>query len=156
MKRLDECSCGCGGAKGGCNDNDANYMFFGNLKIIKKYVDAMLQMDPSQIQSILSNGHDWAADHVATSKDDIQEVGDFLMNEMQHEMPGFGGTASQPQFIPVGFKDQLKQAMHETIRKVDGGYAVYPKQGGKRLGTHKTRKAALKQLAAIEISKHKK
>jgi hypothetical protein len=159
MKRLNECGCGCGGAKGGCNDNDANYMFFGNLKTIKKYVDAMLQMDPRQVQSILSNGHDWAADHVATSKDDIQEVGDFLMNTMhheKHEMPGFAGNTTQPQFVPVGFKDQLKQAMHETIRKVDGGYAVYPSKGGKRLGTHKTRKAALKQLAAIEISKHKK
>jgi hypothetical protein len=85
MKRLNECSCGCGAAKGGCNDNDANYMFFGNLKTIKKYVDAMLQMDPRHVQSILSDGHDWAADHIATSKDDIQEVGDFLMNEMQHE-----------------------------------------------------------------------
>jgi hypothetical protein len=42
------------------------------------------------------------------------------------------------------------------LRKVEDGWAVYPKKGGKRLGTHKTRKAALKQLAAIEISKHKK
>ena len=116
----------------------------------------MLQMDPRHVQSILSDGQDWAADHVATSKDDIQEVGDFLMNTMQHEMPGFAGNTVQPQFVPVGFKDQLKQAMHETIRKIEGGYAVYPSKGGKRLGTHKTRKAALKQLAAIEISKHKK
>ena len=82
MKRLNECSCGCGGGGGGCNDNDSNYMFFGNLKIIKKYVDAMLQMDPQQVQEILNDGHDWAADHIATSKDDVQEVGDFLMNEM--------------------------------------------------------------------------
>lgn len=159
MKRLDECSCGCGGAKGGCNDNDANYMFFGNLKIIKKYVDVMLQMDPSQIQSILSNGHDWAADHVATSKDDIQEVGDFLMNEMQHEkheMPGFGGNASQPQFIPVGFKDRLKQLMPERIEKTEAGYFATTKSG-RRLSKHpKSKRAALKQLAAVEISKHKK
>jgi len=160
MKRLNECGCGCSGAKGGCQDSEnTNYMFFGNLKTIKKYVDAMLQMDPDQIQNILTNGHDWAVDHIATSKDDIQEVGDFLMNTVGHhdnEMSGFGGNVSRPQFIPVGFKDQLKQAMHETVRKVKGGYAVYPSKGGKRLGTHKTRKAALKQLAAIEISKRRK
>lgn len=41
----------------------------------------------------------------------------------------------------------------EIIKKVDGKYAVYPKKGGHRLGTHKTKAAAQKQLAAIEISK---
>ena len=35
MKQLNECSCGCGG-NGGCNDNDSNYMFFGNLKTIEE------------------------------------------------------------------------------------------------------------------------
>jgi len=160
MKRLNECGCGCGGAKGGCQDTEnTNYMFFGNLKTIKKYVDAMLQMDPSQVQSILSNGHDWAADHVATSKDDVQEVGDFLMNEINHEdrkMPGFAGNTSQPQFVPVGFKDQLKQMMPERIEKTEAGYFATT-ETGRRLSKHpKSKRAALKQLAAVEISKHKK
>lgn len=43
----------------------------------------------------------------------------------------------------------------EKLKKVDGGWAVYPKKGGKRLGTHKTKAKAKKQLAAIEISKAK-
>lgn len=42
----------------------------------------------------------------------------------------------------------------ETIKKVGNKYVVYPKSGGKRLGTHSTLAAAKKQLAAIEISKH--
>tara|TARA_R110000824_G_scaffold179005_1_gene359008 strand:+ start:1397 stop:1828 length:432 start_codon:yes stop_codon:yes gene_type:complete len=54
-------------------------------------------------------------------------------------------------------KEQLKQIIKEelteTIRKVDGKYAVYPKKGGERLGTHSTKADANKQLAAIEISK---
>ena len=159
MKRLNECSCGCGGAKGGCNDNDANYMFFGNLKTIKKYVDAMLQMDPRQVQDILTNGHDWAADHVATSKDDIQEVGDFLMNTMhheEHEMPGFAGNTTQPQFVPVGFKAQLKQMMPERIEKTEAGYFATTETGRRLSKKPKSKRAALKQLAAVEISKHKK
>ena len=43
----------------------------------------------------------------------------------------------------------------ETIKKVGDKYAVYPKKGGDRLGTHSSKSAAQKQLAAIEISKQK-
>jgi len=55
-----------------------NYMFFENLKIIKAAVDEMLQMDEAMVDQILSNGHDWAEDHIATSKDDVDEVYHFL------------------------------------------------------------------------------
>ena len=63
-----------------------HYMFFGNLETIKRYVDAMLEMYPTAVNELLDNGHDWAADHIATSKDDIEEVANFLMNKM-HESP---------------------------------------------------------------------
>lgn len=59
-----------------------NYMFFGNLKTIKRLVDILLEMDEAQVDEILSNGHAWAADHIATSKDDVEEVLNFLMNEV--------------------------------------------------------------------------
>lgn len=149
MKRLDEC---------GCNSdmdhsNTDNYMFFQNLKTIKKMVDAMLKMDPDQVDSMLSNGHGWAVDHIATSKDDVEEVGGFLMNS-KHSTDSY--NTQQPQFVPVGFKNHLQTVMSEKIQRVENGWAVYPSKGGKRLGTHPTKKAALKQLAAIEISKQKK
>lgn len=54
-----------------------------------------------------------------------------------------------------GYKPTKKKRRTETIKKVDNDWVVYPKKGGKRLGTHKTKKAALKQLAAIEINKAK-
>jgi len=60
-----------------------NYMFFGNLQTIKRNIDQLLQMDPAKVDQILSNGHDWAADHVATSKDDIEEVFNFLVNDIE-------------------------------------------------------------------------
>lgn len=47
----------------------------------------------------------------------------------------------------------IKEVLQETIRKVDGKYVVYPKKGGKRLGTHSTKKAAEKQLTAIHLTK---
>ena len=155
MKKLNECSCGCGG-NGGCNDKAGNYMFFGNLKTIKKYVDALLQLDPNQVQEILSDGHDWAADHVATSKDDIQEVGDFLMNEMQHDSNVDSYNMQQPQFVPADFKNHLKKLMPERIEKTESGYFATTETGRRLSKQAKSKKAALAQLAAIEISKHKK
>ena len=48
----------------------------------------------------------------------------------------------------------IAEVLAETIRKVDSKYVVYPKHGGKRLGTHSSREKALTQLRAIEASKH--
>lgn len=50
-------------------------------------------------------------------------------------------------------KRSVNKVISETIKKINGKYVVYPEKGGKRLGTHKTKKDAEKQLAAIEISK---
>lgn len=60
-----------------------NYMFFGNLQTIKRCVDQLLEMDPAQVDQILSDGHAWAEDHIATSKDDIEEVFNFLLNDIE-------------------------------------------------------------------------
>ena len=61
-----------------------NYMFFGNLQTIKRLVDEMLEMDESEVDAMLSNGHNWALDHIATSKDDVEEVFNFLAG---HDVP---------------------------------------------------------------------
>lgn len=42
-----------------------------------------------------------------------------------------------------------------TVKKEGSRYVVRSK-GGKKLGTHSTKSDALKQLRAIEISKHRK
>jgi len=58
-----------------------NYMFFQNLKTIKQMVDDLLKLDEKMVDGILASGHDWAEDHIATSKDDVEEVHNFLMNK---------------------------------------------------------------------------
>ena len=153
-RRLNECGCGCGGTEGGCQEKEMqNYMFFQNLETIRNAVDELLNMDPAQVDKLLSAGHAWAVDHVTTSADDVEEVYHFLSSNMSHE----GGYDSQePQFVPVGFQNHLKQVMGERIEHREGKWVVKPKKGNHVLGTHPTKKAALKQLAAIEISKHKK
>jgi len=62
-------------------EDGEHYMFFENLKIIKKAVNEMLNLDKQMVDDILSDGHDWAEDHMATSKDDVEEVYNFLIHK---------------------------------------------------------------------------
>jgi len=61
-------------------END-RYMFFSNLEQIKRQCDLLLEMDENKVKETLENGHDWAQDHIATAKESIDQVFDFLMNE---------------------------------------------------------------------------
>lgn len=56
----------------------------------------------------------------------------------------------------MNYTDFIRKFIQETIRQVNGKWVVYPKKGGKRLGTHDSEAAAKRQLAAIEISKSKR
>ena len=60
------------------NDEQGNYMFFSNLEQIRDQADEILQMPREDVDQILSDGHGWAVDHIATSKDDVEEVYNFL------------------------------------------------------------------------------
>lgn len=55
-----------------------NYMFFNNLKTIHEAIGNMLKMEPNQVDQLLSDGHNWALDHISTAADDIEEVYHFL------------------------------------------------------------------------------
>lgn len=66
----------------GGNGEQKHYMFFSNLKVIKGMVEKMLSMDPSQVDALLDDGHDWASDHISTSKDDVEEVHNWLISSM--------------------------------------------------------------------------
>jgi hypothetical protein len=121
MKRLNECSCGCGMMANQCQSNShqekpQNYMFFGNLQIIKRAIDALLEMEPHVVDEILADGHDWAADHIATSKDDIQEVADFFINKM-------GKVSHHPSIMPFvkTFESYMLTEAKKTKKKDQDG-----------------------------------
>jgi hypothetical protein len=59
------------------HNEEGNYMFFSNLETIKRLVDELLQMDRAEIDAMLTE-HDWASDHITSSKNDIEEVFDFI------------------------------------------------------------------------------
>ena len=59
------------------------YMFFSNLEQMKRQCDILLNMERDMVDSILDNGHDWAQDHIAEAKNNLDQVFDFLMNETE-------------------------------------------------------------------------
>jgi hypothetical protein len=63
----------------------SNYMFFSNLKQMKRQIEMIMEMDPNMIDDIIQNGHDWADDHISEAKTNIDQVFDFLKNEMDRE-----------------------------------------------------------------------
>jgi len=61
------------------------YMFFSNLEQMRRQCDLLLDLDRDMVEEILSNGHDWAQDHIAESKNNLDQVFDFLMNETKKD-----------------------------------------------------------------------
>ena len=56
------------------HQEEQHYMFFGNLRTIKNAIDEMLKMDEAKIDKKISDGHDWANDHISEAKNNIEQV----------------------------------------------------------------------------------
>jgi tRNA splicing ligase len=63
-------------------NKSSRYMFFSNLEQMRRQCDLLLDLDHSMIEEILENGHDWAQDHISEAKNNMDQVFDFLMNEV--------------------------------------------------------------------------
>jgi hypothetical protein len=61
------------------------YMFFSNLEQLKRQAERLLELDSEEIHSILEDGHDWADDHITVAKENLDQVFDFMMNEIHGE-----------------------------------------------------------------------
>jgi hypothetical protein len=66
-------------------DRSSRYMFFSNLQQMRRQCDMLLDLDENMVESILENGHDWAQDHIAEAKNNMDQVFDFIMNESKRE-----------------------------------------------------------------------
>lgn len=63
-----------------------NYMFFSNLKQMRRQLDIMInEFDSNMVNDVLNNGHDWADDHITEAKVNIDQVFDFFMNKLKDE-----------------------------------------------------------------------
>lgn len=62
------------------NEEKKHYMFFSSLESMKEKIEEILKMDKTKLDRML-DGHDWASDHIASSRDDIEEVYNWIKSE---------------------------------------------------------------------------
>ena len=82
----------------------SRYMFFSNLEQIKNQAEQLLALDHDKIEAMLNSGHDWAADHIATSKETLDHAFDFITNEMGGEATA--DAAPMPAITVMGSEEE--------------------------------------------------
>lgn len=97
-----------------------NYMFFGNLEQMKRQIDELMSIDPQQIDQLLQNGHDWADDHISKSKENLDHVYEFFMNELSSE-----DTLSESEEMGEAKKKKNKLCAR-GVAAAKAKYDVYP------------------------------
>lgn len=111
------------------NSDSGNYMFFSNLEQIRDQANEILQMSKNKVDRILSDGHAWAVDHISTSKDDIEEVYNFLNN--RDNMPLEEGKKKSGTKLCTRGKAAAKSKFKVYPSAYANGYAVQVCKGTK-------------------------
>jgi hypothetical protein len=104
-------------------EENQRYMFFSNLEQMKRQCEILLGKDKQMIESILDNGHDWAQDHIAEAKNNMDQVFDFIMNEIE------GDDFSSEDAVDVMYEGRKKAGTKLCARGVASAkskYDVYP------------------------------
>jgi hypothetical protein len=95
------------------------YMFFSNLEQMKRQCEILLGKDKKMIESILDNGHDWAQDHIAEAKNNMDQVFDFIMNEIE------GDDFSSEDAVDVMYEGRKKVGTKLCARGLASAKAKY-------------------------------
>jgi hypothetical protein len=69
----------------GGEEHSDRYMFFSNLEQMRRQCDMLLELDQNMVEQILDDGHDWAQDHIAEAKNNMDQVFDFMMNRIKDD-----------------------------------------------------------------------
>ena len=94
------------------------YMFFSNLEQMKRQCEMLLDMDESEVESILENGHDWAQDHISEAKNNMDQVFDFLMNETK------SGDDYDDDMIEEDSTEENDESLAISLKNPDLGLAM--------------------------------
>jgi len=109
-------------------EESERYMFFSNLEQMRRQCDLLLDLDKDMVENILKNGHDWAQDHIAEAKNNMDQVFDFLMNETKRD--------SSWESEEVMEDDNILDDLAMTDKNPDKALALYQmNEGRKKSGT---------------------
>jgi hypothetical protein len=104
----------------------SRYMFFSNLQQMRRQCDMLLDLDESMIEEILENGHDWAQDHIAEAKNNMDQVFDFLMNETKKDNSQMSMDMDDEDMMMEGRKKTGTKLCARGIASAKAKYDVWP------------------------------
>ena len=102
------------------------YMFFSNLEQIRRQCDILLSENRDEIDSILDNGHDWAQDHIAEAKNNMDQVFDFLMNKTE------GSDDYDDDMIEEDSDEENDESLAISLKNPDLGLAMSNMNEGRK------------------------
>ena len=103
------------------------YMFFSNLEQMRRQCDLLLDLERDMVDSILDNGHDWAQDHIAEAKNNMDQVFDFLMNETKRDgMELSMNIDDEDMVMSEGRKKTGTKLCARGVASAKSKYDVYP------------------------------
>ena len=109
-------------------EESERYMFFSNLEQMRRQCDLLLDLDRNMVEGILSDGHDWAQDHIAEAKNNMDQVFDFLMNETKsmNKMQDEVRYPTEPETMMEGRKKAGTKLCSRGKSAAKSKFKVYP------------------------------
>ena len=108
------------------NKRSSRYMFFSNLQQMRRQCDLLLDLDEEMVESILENGHDWAQDHIAEAKNNMDQVFDFIMNESKKDGMELSMSIDDEDMIEEGSKKTGTKLCARGKAAAKARYDVFP------------------------------
>ena len=107
-------------------NRSTRYMFFSNLEQMKRQCEMLLDMDQNEIENILEHGHDWAQDHIAEAKNNMDQVFDFIMNEVNGDGDDSYEKEDDDEMIEEGKKKTGSKLCARGKAAAKSKFDVYP------------------------------
>jgi division protein CdvB (Snf7/Vps24/ESCRT-III family) len=107
-------------------NRSSRYMFFSNLEQMKRQCEMLLDMDQNKIENILEHGHDWAQDHISEAKNNMDQVFDFIMNEVNGEGDDSYEKEDDDEMIEEGKKKTGSKLCARGKSAAKSKFDVYP------------------------------